>query len=237
MSLALLNARRGAGAVLADKARLKKELPGVSIANIESLDQLGLALAFAAGRVERFADAPTLLREKLSRAHVLRGLLLDSAQAAASAGLVPEGAVAKIRHGRGGLDAAGDCVALAALFRKYPALVKQTPVGAADVKEAAALGSELLERLKPARARSKPSRELSQARDERDRLWTLFVQRWEMDVWRAGAWLFARQVDRHVPPLQRASRRSAKKAAAKRPAAKRPAAKRLATQRATVPGT
>ncbi len=215
VSLALGNAKRGVDALLARPSELKG-LPGVSVARIKSLSQLGLALAFSAGRVERFAPPPTGIKGKLSRLHQLRGMLLDSAQALASAGLVPEGAVRQIRHGRGGIDAAGDCVALAALFRKYPAALKKAPVSAADVKEAAALGTELIGVLKPKSARRVDGRSIKQARDERDRLWTLFVQRWEQDVWRVGAWIFGRKVGQHVPPLlSHTQRRSAGKAKAK----------------------
>ena len=35
----------------------------------------------------------------------------------------------------------------------------------------------------------------------RDRFWSLYAHTWEWQVWRAGAWLFARSVDEHVPPL------------------------------------
>ena len=91
-------------------------------------------------------------------------------------------------------------------------------VAASTLRATADLGTRLLGVLKPATARGAPSsRELKQVREARDRLWTLFARRWEDDVWRAGAWLFGREVAAHVPSLlSRAgrTRRSSKTAAA-----------------------
>lgn len=220
VNLAITNARRGAQAVLSKKAQLKAELPGVSLDHVQNLGSLALAVAYAENQVERFAPPPRQVKKMLARAHVLRHTLLASAEALASAGLVAENAVAKIRHGRGGIDAAGDCVALASLFRRNAAAIRgKHPLSTAEIKEAADLGSQLLGVLEPKSARRDPSSlALRQARDSRDRLWTLLEQRWEQDVWRAGAWLYGRDgVDKHVPPLlSRAAHRSKKK---KKPAA------------------
>jgi len=109
---------------------------------------------------------------------------------------------------------AGDCVALAALFHKNERVVRgKTPIAAADVREAGDVGTRLLQILRPKGAkRSRLDTELAQATEARDRLWTLFSTRWEDHVWRAGAWIFGRDVDAHVPPLQGriAGRRAAK---------------------------
>src|SRR5437870_1998456 len=84
---------------------------------------LGAGLAYAAGQVERYAPPPSDVKELLARAHRLRALLLKSADALAVAGMIPAAQVAKIREGRGSIDTAGDCVALAALFQKKAAAV------------------------------------------------------------------------------------------------------------------
>jgi hypothetical protein len=228
LALGLVNARRGAAAVLAKSARLKKELPGVSLSAIRELANLGLGVAYAAGQVERYAAPASSLKQNLSRAHALRALLITSADALVEAGVLPAAAVARIHAGHGGIDAAGDCVALAALFKKYASALRgKSPVTAADINEAAEVGTTLLGALKPRGARGKPtSQALKTAVDARNRLWTLFEQSWEQNAWRAGAWLFGRDVDAHVPPLQsRAGHRSAKPkpAAAPKPAPKPPA--------------
>lgn len=223
VNLALTNARRGVKAVLGKKDQLKG-VPDISLDDVATLPDLGLAVAYAAGQVERFAPPPKQVRKMLSRAHELRAMMLASAQALASAGLLQENAVQKIRRGHGGIDAAGDCVALAALFRENAATIRgKHPVMAAEIKEAADLGTQLLGVLSPKSARTAPSSlELKRARDQRDRLWTLFTQRWEHDVWRGGAWVFGRKVGKYVPPLlSHAGRRQAAK---KKPAADKGAA-------------
>jgi len=216
--LALANAQRGVDAVMPHDARIRKELPMVDRAAIASLVDVGLGVAFAGGIVDRYAPSvATDVNPLLARARKVRARLLASADALAVAGLVSPAVVAKIRAGHGGLDAAGDCVALAALFRKNERAVRgKTPVTAADVREASEVGSRLLEVLHPKGAkRARPDDERARATEARDRLWTLFATRWEDLVWRAGAWLFGRDVDAHVPPLHA---RVAAKRAAKAPA-------------------
>ena len=90
------------------------------------------------------------------------------------------------------------------------------PAGAAEV------GSALLARLKPGGARRTRSLDGDRAAraDARDRLWTLLVKR-HAELWRAGAYLFGRAVDQHVPPLQSRALRTRKKSPA--PAATPPA--------------
>jgi hypothetical protein len=105
------------------------------------------------------------------------------------------------------VDAANDCVALAALFRKHAASVRgKTVVTAANVKESAELGTRLLGLLKPAAARNAnktaKSKEIVDAVDARDRLWSLATEGHDV-LWRAGAYLFGRgEVDARVPALQ-----------------------------------
>jgi hypothetical protein len=140
--------------------------------------------------------------------------------------LLPAAVVAKIREGHGGIDTAGDCVALAALFQKNAtALRGKTPVTKPEIVEAAEVGSRLLAVLQPKKARRRPpAREQMENTVARDRLWTLFERTWEDHVWRSGAWLFGRAVDQHVPPLQ--SRVATRRSKPATPAAPVPAADR-----------
>ena len=215
-ALALANAQRGVAAVLAHRDRLRAELPKLSLAAIDGLGGLGLAVTYAAGQVQRYAPAATGTRALLAQAQELRALLLASAEALARSGGLAPATVAKIREGRGPIDAAGDCVALAALFRRHSAAVRnKTPVTAAQLEQAAAVGSRLLAVLSPKGARRGPVAEVAAATLIRDRLWTLFDQTWEREVWRAGAWLFGREVENRVPLL-------ASRVVAKRPAKVKP---------------
>ncbi|MBI5479012.1 MAG: hypothetical protein HY906_09160 [Deltaproteobacteria bacterium] len=222
LALALTNAHVGVDAVLGYVAQLKKELPRVAVVAIATLPDVGLGLAFAAGQVARYAPPPSGVQGWLKRAHQLRAVMLSSADALAAAGVLPAAALAKIHAGHGGIDTAGDCVALAALFQQHAAAIRgKTPVTAAHVREAAEVGTRLLAVLQPKGAKRKGgTSELKAATESRDRLWTLFERTWEDQVWRAGAWLFRRAVDQHVPPLQsRVGHKRPAKAAPPTPAA------------------
>ncbi len=202
--LALHNVQLGTDAVLAQRARIAKELPALDLASIERLPTLALAVVFASGRVDPKARPKSEVRADLKRAHELRAVMLSAAESTALAGLVPAREVAKIREGRGASDVAKDCVDLAALFTKYPAAAKKTVVTAEQIREAAELGSALVATLIPSSAKRDRSATPAQkqAADERDRLWTLLAHGHE-ELWRAGAWLFGRKlVEERVPSLQ-----------------------------------
>lgn len=201
-SLAFHNVDVGVASLLAEKARIAKELPTVDAAQLAALPSLALAVAFAAGQVDRSRQANESLANELAEAHPLRRKLLTAAIALGEAGIVPAAEVAKIQKGVGHIDAASDLVALASLFaRNAKAVAGKSPIAAADVKRADALGSGLLATLKPSTAKKGNVRPGAEAADVRDRLWTLLVQRHDV-ARRAGAWLFGLSVaEASVPPL------------------------------------
>jgi len=214
------NVATGTAAVLAEKARVGRELPGFDVARAATLPDLGLATAWAAEEVLRFTEArPAAVRAKLKRAATLRGLLLANLDGAARAGLVPAAAVKKIHEGRGPFDTAGDCVACAGLFQKYAGALKgKTPVSAATVKETAAVGDELLAVLQPKGARPKAkAAELKAAIELRDRLAALLAQG-HAELRRAGGWLFGEERDERVPLLLANAGGARRKKAAAEPA-------------------
>lgn len=198
--LALQNVQVGVASVLAEGPRLSK-LPETDAKEIAALGRLALAVVFATTQVTP-ALGTADLASKMSRGAMLRRLLLQTADALALSGLLPAAALVAIRAGHGKLDAARDLVALSALFTKHAAAIRgKHAVSAAELKEAALLGTDLLTILKPARAR-RGSVGPAVGADERDRLWTLLV-RGHDKLWRAGAYLFGRdEVDAKVPSLQ-----------------------------------
>jgi hypothetical protein len=203
-SLAYHNVMRGVEAVLAREADLRRELPALDVAQVRDLPKLALGVAFAASQVDRSSPSPRTTGKLLAEARPLRELLLTSAEALARAGLVPAREVEKIREGKGPIDTATDLVDLAALYRKHAARVRgKSPVDAASIQRASALGTELLAVLKPMSApRTRTvAPEVAQAVEARDRLWTLTVTRHAL-LRRAGGWLFGDRLDDHVPPLQ-----------------------------------
>lgn len=206
--LALVNLEDGVQAVLAARARLDAS----AIADLERLRSLANAVAFAQVRLDRATAPQSVLRPMLAEAARLRRIVLGSAEILAAKGLFDAARVGGLRRHRGPLGIAGDCVMLHQLFAETPALwVGKVAFSPEDLTELGRLGSELLERLRPAGApKVRRKAELRTAADARDRLWTLLVEAWERDLWRAGAWVFGRAVDEHVPAL--GARRRRKKA-------------------------
>jgi hypothetical protein len=199
-SLAFQNAKRGLEAVLEWQATVERDLPQVKLDELREIPDLAQAVIFAATRATREGRSRGTINFLLARAHPFRRKLLAAAVAFSEAGVLPSEVVDQILQGRGPADAANDCVDLVALFRKHEATLRgKSPITAADLEEAARLGSELQAQLSA--DAEKGSDELNSNVDARNRLWSLLVQR-HRDLWRVGAWIWAQEVDEHVPPLQ-----------------------------------
>ena len=207
------NVTIGATAVLAERARAVKELPALDLDAVGEIPDLAIAVAWAAEEVFRYADAaPANVRAMVLRAGTLRMALLTNLDGAAQAKLVPQPLVDKIHVGRGPFDTAGDCVACAKLFKTYAAALKgKTPITAAQVVEAAELGTKLQTLLRPKGSKRKEKAQaLKDAIDLRDWLGVLLAREYD-EVRRAGGWLFGEDRDAKVPaPLASARPRRAK---------------------------
>jgi hypothetical protein len=196
------NAKTGTDAVLAHADRIVRELPAVKLAELREIPQLAQGVIFAALLVEGSAPESSIAAD-LATASPLRQVLLVAAEALAASDYLPRARVKAIRAGRGKLDVANDCVALAALLREHAAAIAgKTAVTPEQIDQADVVGSRLQTRLK---TRGVPRGQVAppevQARTEaRDRLWTLLHHRWDT-LWRAGAYLLGRDVDEHVPSL------------------------------------
>ena len=219
-ALARHNAQLGVDAVTPLRVRIAHELPAVSFANIASLPELALAVQYAARQAES-APSANDIASNLSAAHALRGTLLTIADGLARTGLLPAQDIAKIKKGRGALDAAADCVELSELFGKYEKKISGKHAATAQMlKSANEVGSYLLSTLKSSRAKEKKAVN-GPALEARDRLWSLLVQR-HKDLRRVGYYLWDDTFGEHVPALL-AHKRTVKEAA--KPAAKKPAPK------------
>lgn len=204
VALAYRNIAAGVAEVLTLEDIIKNDLPKIDIEQLRTLPELSISVVYAATQLDRHTPTKEVL-ELLTRARDLRNLLLVTAESLAHAKIFQPREVAKIRSGRGDIDAAKDCIELAALFVKHgPALRGKTPVTNEQIKEAAEVGERLLAVLKPKKVRlpKKVHDEEAEARDHRDRLWTLLVERHDT-LRRVGAYLFGvRDLDAHVPALQ-----------------------------------
>lgn len=212
--LAYHNVDRGLDAIAPYIDVIKDELPTISVKKLQEIGNIALAVGFAVAQVDRSADGATPVL--LAKARELRDVMLTSADALAKSSILPPREVARIRSGNGLIDAAQDCVDLAALFTKHAKATKgKTAINAAQIKEAAAVGTDLLKRLKRKGTKTKAQPGVTDAVEARDRLWTLLVLR-HRDLRRVGMWIWADDVDDHVPALlSRAAPAKAKKPAEK----------------------
>nr|HEX4319231.1 hypothetical protein [Kofleriaceae bacterium] len=200
-ALAFYNARRGVAVITPYCAQIERELAYVSFAEIATLHDKGHALLYANDELARFrpepSDAPSLFKD----AHKVRSALMAKATVAVREGRLPAAVVDAIRRGRGPIDAAKDCIALATLFAENVELAARVNVSRDDIRAANDVGARLLDAVKPQRARAPRDHDELVTIDARDRLWTLFEQTWERHVWRAAAWVFGRDVDQRLPKL------------------------------------
>jgi hypothetical protein len=201
IALAFHNTKRGVDSVLGREADVAA-LPGVNLDELRDLPLLAQGLARAALRVQRDMRASSF-GGLFERAQHLRRKLLKTAEALAEAAFLSAADVAS-SHGEGHRDVVGDCQGLVALFRQHEAkLAGRSPVTPEDVTEVERVAEQLRALLAaPGDARDGGNSPLLfEATETRDRFWTLLLQRHDV-LWRCGAWLFGRDVDLYVPPLQ-----------------------------------
>lgn len=219
LALALHNLQLGVASIEPYAARLRKEVPGLPLAELLALPDLGLALIFASEQVESANQGQN--RIDLARLRELREPMLYIAEGLAMLGLVPEKTVQAIRAGSGAMDAARDGIALCALYRAHAAaLAGKHPFTQQDFDELSELGERLTRTIVPEGSRPAARRRNRQeAQDLSNRLYTLLVLR-HQELRKAGYYLFGPELDAKVPSL--AARRATPKA--KKPAPAKPAA-------------
>jgi hypothetical protein len=204
-TLAIHNVRAGVAAVMAERSWFERDAQGpkVDFTRLAKTIEVARAMAFAARRAEQVVIRRPDMKARFARAAKLRRVLLKAADALVDAGLLDADAVAAIKAGRGWFDVAQDCVDLASLFRRNAAKVRgKTAVTAAQLREAAQLGEELLDTLTPegAKPTGARARELADAIALRDRLGTVLAHRYA-EVERAAGWRWGRALGDYVPSV------------------------------------
>lgn len=203
-SVVLHNVQAGVDVVLAERPWFERQpdAPRVDFARVADTTAAAEALVFVASQAAGVARATPVVRAKIVRARVVVRALKAGATALVEVGVLqteelPRGA------GRGPLATARDCLAYASLFRAKHARTRgATGVKSELVREAAALGSELLHELRPKgalerAARSEPERA---AADARDRMAVVLTRRYAY-VEQAAGWRWGRGLDAFVPAM------------------------------------
>lgn len=193
------NATRGTKAALAHKAELSEKLPTTNWQLLESAPSLALAMVAASALAQRGSAGSSDVGRLYREVTTLRRLLLDSLKGPVDKGLVPAADVGKIRQGSGTVDAAQDCLALVALFRKYDgALAGKTAVEPADLEAAQVRSTALI-----AAIHNPQAGDAATYGKDRDLLWAALNRVYD-EVRRAGGYKWLDDLRAHVPTLGQA---------------------------------
>lgn len=177
--IAIANVRTAMKVFDAHRDEITKHLPKIDIKTLESLPALALATKRSAMIAEEKVPTEKLVSQKLAEARQLRSTLLPVVAGLASTGLVPRQTYLDIVKGRGARDTAGDCVAIADVFRKHKDAIKgKHAADAGSIDKAASVGSWLLQELRAPGAKAPKAAAPAPAVDTRNRLATLLVERY-----------------------------------------------------------
>lgn len=201
VAVAYHSVKRGLENLLSQDVPLSR-LPDINVDELRTVPELAQGVAFAVLQWHRQLEAASFgpLFEQAQR---LRSKLLKAADALAEMDLLPKTEAEMVRH-LSRHDVIGTCMAFSELLRRNEARVAgRSPVTAAELDEVDQTVTQLRALLSPrADVRSEPTLpSLVETAQVRDRLWTLLKQRHDL-LWRCGAWLYGREVDSRVPPLQ-----------------------------------
>jgi hypothetical protein len=202
VALAYHSVKRGLENLLSQEVPLSRLPEAVKLEELRALPQLAQGVIFAVLQWHRHLEAASF-GALFDQAQRLRGKLLKSADALAEAGLLAEDDTEAVRH-LGRHDVIAACMSFSELLRRNTGRVAgRSPLTVADLDEVDQVVTQLRALLAP-RGGSKEEVTLPvlvEAAQVRDRFWTLLRQRHDL-LWRCGAWLYGREVDWRVPPLQ-----------------------------------
>lgn len=199
LPLALHNVQLGVDSVMPHEERLRKEMPTLNLAEMQSLPDLATGLMYAADR-QPGPPSKIQISRKLARLRQLREPMLLVAEGLALHGLLPPERVSAIRHGKGPIDTARGGIGLESLYREHEeALKNKQPFSAAELKEVADLGNDVVRGITPDGGRQRVEAKTPET-VLRDRFYTLLTRR-HAELRKAGYFLYGEAVNDYVPAL------------------------------------
>ena len=201
--VALANIKLGVKAMCGDAAaiaRIVEHLPRIPIKDLLDLPDVGRGLYFISGKVVSRVASAGEIAKALNEISGPREQMLSQAEILAQRGVLDKDRVAQIRANSGKLDMAKDGVDLVELYAEKAAELKGLhPFTQAEFDKLGEKSEWLLEHLTPDGAR-KEARRRSAVEDERDRFWTLVVQR-HPSLRAAGYYFHGDAFDADTPKL------------------------------------
>lgn len=215
-ALALVNVKTTMKMIAAHRADIPSHLPKLSLARLDGLPNLALALAGAAQEAEKTQPSEKLVSQNVAEARTLRGKLMPVLQGLCTSGLIPMNEYDDIYRGKGSRDVALDCVAIPAVFTKYAKKIAgKHAASAADLASAATVGAWLLKNLRAGNAPRVKGSAPSPAVELRNRLATLLQSAYS-DAEAVAFYFHREDYAQFAPPL------NSRHVATKKPAAKKP---------------
>jgi hypothetical protein len=198
--LAIINVKSAMAVVEAHRTEMATHLPEISLAELDALPSLALAVKMAALLAEQAAPAAVSPSAMIAEGWTLRAQLMPVVAALAAIGAIPQHVYDSIAEGKGTRDMAEDCVAISQVFPTYAAeIAGKHGADPAVVARAEVVGSWLLENLRTKHA-PRPAGTSGAEVDVRDRMATLLVESYKK--LRMVAYYFHQDAfGAHAPPL------------------------------------
>lgn len=196
-----VNVLRGVEAIRPHEATIRRKLPECPVHEILEVHEVALGLLVAANKVIPQASDGEI-EARLSALRPLREAGLRQLEVFSLLGKLDKKVPAKIRKGKGALDAAQDAVAIAAAFHDHQkAFGGEHPFSAAVLDKLSEDGTWLVKALKPKNAAKGAPAGRDPAAILRDQFGALLVSRYE-ELQHAGVVVFGlKNLEDHIPPL------------------------------------
>ncbi|MFO0592648.1 MAG: hypothetical protein U0441_34205 [Polyangiaceae bacterium] len=196
-----VNVLRGVEAIVPHVETIRRKLPECAVHEILEVHEVALGLLVAANKViPQVSDGE--IDARLSALRPLREAGLRQLEVFSLLGKLDKKVPAKIRKGKGSLDAAQDAVAIAAAFHDHQkALAGQHPFSPELLDKMSEDGTWLVKALKPKNAAKGVSTGRDPAAILRDQFGALLTSRYE-ELQHAGVVVFGlKNLEDHIPAL------------------------------------
>lgn len=200
-SLALTNVRVALDNLAPYIAQIPAHLPMVRPETVTSTADVARAVVYAGMVVPRQTTSSAEVRKRVKAVAKPRAQMLGVLRTAVERDELPASALDGIGRQHGLRSMASDAVKIAEAFTAHAtALQGKHPFTAAEIEALRTDGEWLYEALKPVNARKRRSSREATPKGDRDRLWTLLVQRHAL-LRKVAHYFCGESFDEVVPPL------------------------------------
>ncbi len=163
--------------ILAQRDRVKDELPKFDLSHFDQLEQFALAAAHAHGNLLAASSPPEALLELNTKGMAMRDMLYTDAVALAGRGLISGDRIGDFKANVGYKNVTYDLIGLASLLKQnWDRISSRTGIQASELDAAEALAGQLISALS---AREQTPAIVADVAVQRQRNFTLFAQAYD----------------------------------------------------------